>query len=502
LVEQPSFQGIDGNFDRSGYDFFLQSNGMTENEFEDTLRIDTARALYQQAIATGIKTPEALSSLAMEYISGRRDFAWGVLSETNITEGVADATLEQLTAFHSENPDEFTLPEKKRITYAWVSPESLVNTIEVPEADLRKLYDERAEVYIVPERRMVERLNFPDAAQADAAKARLDSGDATFSDIVTERGLDLADIDLGDASRADLGDAADAVFALTQPGLIGPLETDRGPALFRMNAILTARETSFEDAMPLLRAELANDAARRKIGDELENIDDLLAGGNSLEDLANETDLELGTIDWSPDLSDEIARYDAFREAALELNDGDFEKAILLEDGGVVAIRLDEILAPRLQDLQDVRPAVAQAWRSAQVRAALTKMADDFATQFAANDAPETYGMTITVETGLTRTSFVDGTPADFMERVFALEDGEVTSFPYEDSVIIVRLNGKAAPDLDDPAVASLQEGLEAQMAQSMANDVLTSLAAKLTSDAGLTINSAVIAAVHANFPQ
>lgn len=502
LLEQPSFQGIDGSFDRAAYEFFLQRSSLTEKEFEETVRVETARSLLQQSIATGIKTPEALSALAMEYISGRRDFAWAVLDESNLNVEIPAPSVAQLTTFHTENAADFTLPEKKRITYAWVTPEALVDTVDVPESDLRKLYDDRAEIYIVPERRMVERLNFPDQAQAEAAKARLDSGEATFADLVTERGLALADIDMGDASREDLGAAADVIFALTEPSIVGPIESDRGPALFRMNAILNARETPYEEALPQLRSELVNDAARRKIADSLEDLDDLLAGGNSLEDLVKETDLELGTIDWSDDVSEGIASYDAFRAAAAELNAGDFEKAILLDDGGVFAMRLDETLAPRLQDLSDVRPEVAQAWRDAEVRAALTAMAEEFSADFAANEAPETHGMAITVETGLTRTSFVDGTPVDFMERVFALNEGETTFFPHENSVILVALNGKAGPDFENPEVAALQEGLEAQMAQSMATDVLAALAARLTTDAGLTINQAVINAVHANFPQ
>ncbi|AML52474.1 SurA N-terminal domain-containing protein [Falsihalocynthiibacter arcticus] len=502
LLDQPEFQGIDGNFDRAGYDFFLQRNGLSEKQFENTLRVETARTLYQQAMATGIVVPESLADLSMEYIAGRRDFAWGVLNETNLAEDIPEPTLEELTAYHAENPADFTLPEKKRITYAWVSPADLIDTIEVPEEDLRALYDDRAEIYIVPERRMVERLAYPDLASAEAAKTRLDDGSATFGDLVTERGLTLTDIDLGDATRADLGDAADAVFAMTEPGILGPLETSRGPALYRMNAILTSRETSFEDANDELRTELVEDAARRSIEDSLEDLDDLLAGGNSLEDLANETNLTLGTIDWSEDVTEGLASYDAFQTAAAELNAGDFEKAILLDDGGVFAMRLDEILAPRLQDLADVRPEVTAAWRDAQIRAALTEMATTFLAEFEANEAPETMGMDITIETGLTRTAFIDGTPDDFLQRVFALADGEVASFPHEDSVILVRMNGRSGPDMEDPEIVALRESLEQQMAQSMSSDVLISLSAKLTTEAGLTINQAVINSVHANFPQ
>ncbi len=60
----------------------------------------------------------------------------------------------------------------------------------------------------------------------------------TFEQVVAERGLALADIDLGEQARDDLGAAGDAIFALDEPGVVGPLPSDLGPALYRMNAIL------------------------------------------------------------------------------------------------------------------------------------------------------------------------------------------------------------------------------------------------------------------------
>ena len=62
--------------------------------------------------------------------------------------------------------------------------------------------------------------------------------------------LTLDDIDLGDVSKSDLGAAGEAVFALASPGIVGPFMSDLGPALFRMNAVLAAQNTTFDAAKP------------------------------------------------------------------------------------------------------------------------------------------------------------------------------------------------------------------------------------------------------------
>ncbi|MFH7450842.1 peptidylprolyl isomerase, partial [Pseudomonas syringae pv. tagetis] len=90
----------------------------------------------------------------------------------------------------------------------------------------RDLYQSRIDEFQQPERRMVERLVYPSEADAAAAKARLDAGEVSFEQLAAERGLTLTDIDLGERAEAELGAAGPAVFALDQPGVVGPVQTD------------------------------------------------------------------------------------------------------------------------------------------------------------------------------------------------------------------------------------------------------------------------------------
>ena len=88
--------------------------------------------------------------------------------------------------------------------------------------------------------------------------------------------------------KAELGAAGDAVFALTEPGVAGPLPSDLGPALFRMNAILAAQETTLRRGPRRPGARTADRRRRAAIADKVEAIDDALAGGATLEDLAKD----------------------------------------------------------------------------------------------------------------------------------------------------------------------------------------------------------------------
>ena len=277
LMGISAFQGAGGSFDRDTYRFALQNAGLNESEFEQDLREETARSLLQAAIVSGNPMPDTYIETLLGFVGETRSFTWAALDDSALDAPVPAPTEEELAQFHQDNIARYTLPETRDITYAWLTPDMLIDTVEIDEATLRKAYDEQSDRFNQVERRLVERLVLPDTAAAEAAIARIESGDSSFEAEVTDRGLALPDVDMGDVTRGDLGDAADAVFAAEVDTVVGPFASDLGPAIYRVNGVLPAQETSFEEAQPILREQLVQDRARRVIDSLITDIDDLLA---------------------------------------------------------------------------------------------------------------------------------------------------------------------------------------------------------------------------------
>lgn len=496
IMANDAFKGVSGAFDRETYRFTLERNNLTEPAFETRVREDLSRSLLQGAVAGGFMAPAPMVSALQAWIGETRGFTLLRLTEADLPTPLPDPTDADLRAFYDANPALFTAPEARRITYAALLPEMLSQSIQLDEAALRAAYDERIAEFVQPERRLVERLVFPTDAGAAAAKARLDAGE-TFEALVEERGLTLADIDLGEQSREDLGAAGDAVFALTEPGVTGPLPSDLGPALYRMNGILVAQTTAFEDAREALAAEQMMDAARRAIADRVEELDDLLAGGATLEDLAREGGLELGTIDYVPGIDDPIAGYEAFRTAAATAEEGDFPELIELEDGGLVALRLDGIIPPRLMPFDSVAEDVATGWRADALARALSARAIEVKAAVEGGASPGTFGI-VDVTLSMTRNGFVEGAPDTLLPAVFEMAQGGLRVIEGPGFVGLVRLDRIEPAPTDTPDALAMKAGLAAQLQQALAQDAFEMFATALIAEAGITINDAAIAAVHA----
>lgn len=499
ILQVPAFQGINGEFDREGYAQSLRSAGLTEATFETSLREEAARQLLSGAIISGVEMPAVYAETLVSYVGEERDFTWATFDEAALEAEIPTPDAETLQAYFDENADSFVLPATKKITYAWLNPSDIIDQVEIPEEDLRAEYDARSDQYNQPERRLVERLVFADQQSADQAAAALEVGGTTFEALVEERGLSLQDIDLGDVTEASLGAAGADIFAAQAGDVTGPATSNLGPALFRVNAVLPAQNITFEQAEPELRDALVADRAVRIVAAQAEDLDDRLAGGATIEELATESDMVLGQIDWTTDSSHGIAAYEAFRQAAATVNAGDFPQIEELDDGGIVALRLDKALDERPATFADVADEVAKRWHEEQVITALTAQAETAKQALEAGSSLPELGLTAREETDQMRSAFIGGTPTGFMNEVFEMAVGDIRIIEGETSVVLVRLDAVNAAGDSEEATALVAQ-LRTQQNEALARGLFDIFADDALLRAGQSIDPNAINAVNVNF--
>ncbi|PZX47875.1 peptidyl-prolyl cis-trans isomerase D [Roseinatronobacter thiooxidans] len=501
ILQIGAFQGLDGTIDREAYRFALQNAGMNEAEFETSIRDDVARSIMQLSVISGAAAPDQIVSPLLEFQAQTRDVTVLSLTSEALPEPVGRPDATTLQSFYDANLDRYTQPEGKRISYAWITPEMVIDTIEVDEAILREAYDARRAQFSQPERRLVERLVFSDLDSAEAAIARITAGDITFEGLVAERGLDLEDTDMGDVTRAQLGAAGDLVFELAAPGVAGPAETSLGPAIFRMNAILSAQEVSFEDARDQLRDEQLADLARRTLSDDFDLYEDLLAGGATVEQLGQETNMQTGQIDWRPGVTDGIAAYESFRDAAQALRDGDFPEIRFMQDGGMFALEFLEVLPATPSPLPEIETQVITDWQNERILEGLRAQAEQHAAALRGDtaDAPELAIAPVRFD-GLRRTDIMPNQPRDLVAATFEMTQGEVRIIETGNRVHILELHAINSPDLMLEDVADLRAALEMQIEQSIAQDLFGYFSASLRQSTPIRIDQPMIDAVQANF--
>ncbi|SLN12841.1 peptidylprolyl isomerase [Pseudooctadecabacter jejudonensis] len=500
VLATPSFRGIDGSFDRTQYREALAQSGLSVREYEDSLRDQASRALIQGAVFTGIPDPQVYADTLAQFSREGRTFTWASLTEADVEIVLPEPSEDDLQAHYDANPDLYRTLETREIRYVWLTPDMIQDETPVDEDELRAEYDARLEEFQQPERRLVEQLVFSDAEAAEAALAQIEAEETTFPDLVAARGLTLNDVDIGDVTEAQMDEAGPAIFAAQTGDTVGPFPTDLGPALFRMNAILAARNTTFEQALPDLREDQAAARARRMIEDQIDPITNLLAGGALLADVADQTEMELGTIDWTTDVTDGIAAYAAFRDVAASTDVGDFAEVEELDDGGLFALEVVSIRAPEVPALDDIRADVIAGWEAEATAEAIAEEAEARAARLREGVEFSAADLDSIQETNLTRRAFVNGTPPTFMTDVFDMAVGDIRVLPNDGGAIVVRLDAITAADETDAAFAAEATALSESAAQGIAQDIYELYTRNIQVNTDVQLNQAAINAIHSNF--
>ncbi|EPX78426.1 peptidyl-prolyl cis-trans isomerase [Salipiger mucosus] len=495
-----AFQGPDRNFDREAYAFALQNAGLDEADFEADIRAGAARSLLQAAVLSGTALPDTYTETLVSFAAETRDVTWARLGRDALNTGLPVPTDEDLRAWYDENIDRFTRPETRAITYAWVTPDMIVDSVEVDPERLRAAYDERFDEFNQPERRLVERLVFENDTAAQEAMSAIRAGDTDFETLVEERGLQLADADMGDVAKDDLGAAGEAVFFAETGEVVGPAESPLGPALFRVNGVLDAQETTFEEARPALMDALALDRARRVIEGLAQSLDDELAAGATLEELAEGTDLELGQIDWTEQSNSGIAGYATFDEAARSVTVEDYPEIETLGDGGLFALRLDEVRPPEPRPFAEVRAEVEAGWEQAQATEALVAQAEDLAQRIEGGASFEELGLAPQSMDALTRNGQREGVPSQVSGQAFDMAEGAVQAVPASGAAIVLRIDAVNAADMQDERSAQLTQALRERTTESLSQDLYTALNTDIRRRLGIEIDQQAVNAVLANF--
>ncbi|MEO0343345.1 MAG: SurA N-terminal domain-containing protein [Pseudomonadota bacterium] len=497
ITSNPQFRSTDGSFNPTSYDFFLDRNGFTRAEYETLLRRSAARSLIEQAVFSGIQVPNEAIEPIINYALEARNVAWIELSESDLETEISAPSAEDTRQFYDDNPEAFVQPETKSITYAWLTPDLLDDTA-ISEDALLAEYEAQSSRYSLPERRAMERLAFTDTDAARAAKARIDNGEITFLDLVTERGLELVDIDLGIITRADISPAvAETLFDNIEPGVYGPLVGQLGPALYRVTTSLAAQVIPFEEVREELERELLSLERERVLRDLVTQIEDLLAAGATIEELADETLMVQGQIDFNIESEGGIAGYGEFQDAAIAGQVDDFPELILLSDGGFFAQRVDAVRPAGTKPYESVLEDAQAAARADAVNTALNALGAALETRAEAGENFVSLGYASSQVNDLRR-----GVPTndfDFLSisAIFDADDQGYAIVDQDDGIALVKILQVIPPNLEDAEVADVVGRVRREYDQELAIDLLNAFADAAADEAGVSLNFPIIDQIH-----
>lgn len=493
IVSLNAFKGPDGSFNQDAYNYALENAGYTSAEFEEEIRAETSRNILSQSILSGIVINSLQAQMLASFLLEERSFNIQTFTLDSVNISTKNPSIADLKTFLEDNIDTYTVPKGKKITYAALQPKMLLDSVETNETILRSIYEENKQEYNQSEQRTLDRLSFLTVDEANSAISDMNSNITDFDKLILDRNLTNKDVLYGTFTKEQLLDGNELVFDAKTNEYVGPIETDLGPVIFRVREIISATSTSYEEVKSTLEKDYKLSKSIELIDAKIEEAQNLLAAGGTLDDLKTEMGFEIEKILFNAEENIPILENKNFYETAQKAKVNDFPEIKELSGGGLFALRVDEDVDARLRKVDEIRTELTNAWQEQQVQIEL----DDFAKDLLSKNQ---YKGEILNFNKQTREKILPDLPAEIITEVFNLSIGEGTIVSGDQKSYIVRLKDISNADLSSDNAKLLVSQIKNQINNSLSADLFESFATMARVNSKLNLNEQAVNAVHSSF--
>jgi len=436
VQSEPAFQ-VDGQYSPEAAKAALAQAGITLEAYEQELQTEVQGVQLQGGIrASDFVTATELQRLA-DLEGQEREVRYFALPAERFKPSAATADA-AVKAYYDSHRAQYLTPESVHLRYAELRLEALEAQQTVSDADLRAAYEKDKSRLEVAERRhgrhiLITGSDEAARVQAEQVLAQAKSG-KDFAELAKQYSKDPGSAhnggDLGWAERSSfVKPFADALFSMSVGEIRGPVKTQFGYHIIRLDEIQAGKSKSFEEARPDLEAQLRRQRATDRFGEVQEQLQSKLGDpGADLAALAQEYNLQSGDVPSfvkgagavplgpAPPLQDLL-----FGDPPLAV--GKAAGPVLLGDDRLVVVKVIEHRKPEPKPLAEVRDTIVAAIGNQSANQAALKAAQSAADRLAGGASFEALVQELKVSADPAH--FVNRTdpsvPAKVREAAFAL---------------------------------------------------------------------------------
>lgn len=369
IASIPAFQGFDGKFSQQRFDQFLSEQRITAEQVRSDIRRETLVQWLMAPIANPGPVPAELALPYASLMLERRKGSVGYVPIGAIAPG-NPPTEAELQAYYKKNVGRYTLPERRVVRYAVVTPTQFEAGAKATEAEIAAEYKKNAAQYAASTRRNLAQTIVADENAAKAIAAKVKAG-TSMADAAKAAGLQASTVPNAEKeafARASSPAIANAAFAGAQGTVVGPLRSQLGWHIVKVEGIEQVAGKSLDQ----VRGELAETIAKTKLATALADvrakIDSEIAGNATFDELVAGSKLKAETSaplfpDGRATTGGETApdpTLAQIAQAGFSMEPTDDPQLVALgSEGAFALVKTDRVVAAAPRPLAEIRPTVA-----------------------------------------------------------------------------------------------------------------------------------------------
>lgn len=376
ITEDPQLQNNGQFIGSATLTRLLQARGMTVRDFENQVRARLKALRLREAVTDGVTVSDAEVSAEFRRRSDLIHAEY-VHIPTAPLEAAIQPTEAEISARFEANKERFRLPERRVLSYLLVDPVEMRAKVLPTGTEIESYYRTNEAEFSTPKQVCARHIlvkvkqnaaateGHEDAAAkalADAALARLKKGEP-FEKVAKEASEDSSASNGGNlgcfAREQMVPEFSDAAFALSPGAQSDLVKTPYGYHVIKVDTALPENKIPLEQARKRIETQLQDTKARELAAQKSEAVAEARRSNQSLEQIATKQGL---TVRKSEPLQlgkgAGVLNNPYLLSSAFELKAGETSKDGFPAGAGAAFFRVEEVLAPKIPALGEVKDEV------------------------------------------------------------------------------------------------------------------------------------------------
>jgi peptidyl-prolyl cis-trans isomerase D len=373
IAQIPQTKGLNGQFSQQAYHAFLGQQRLTDAQVRQVLAGGLLERFMLTPVAANARFSVGMARPYAAMMLESREGEAAVIPIEPFRAGLKPTDAD-LQTYYTANRNRYMVPEQRVLRIARLGPDQVAN-VAASDQEVAAYYNAHKADYASKETRNISQAVVPDQATANAIASRAKGG-ATIAAAAAPAGSNAAVTSLKEESREAYatvaGDkAAAAAFAAPAGTVIGPIQTDFGWAVAKMELIQTKGGKTLEQAQAEIAAKITGDKRKAAIEDLVDKLQNAVDDGSSFTEAAGQAKLPITTtpLITASGASRADPKFKAPPELAPALKTG-FDLApsdppeivSLGTDKGYAMVSPGQVVPAAPAPLADVRERVADDW--------------------------------------------------------------------------------------------------------------------------------------------
>ena len=286
IKEEKAFRDPLGKFSQNKFIQSLKNAGLSEEKYLDTINTESNFKQLSMPIMNNNYYNDKIIKKIIDWKNEVREIEYETFKIVNQSE-IKKPSDDVLKSFYNKNKKSYKIPMTRDIKYLEIIPSYFEDQVVINKKQIDEKYEIEKSNYKTEETREILQITTQNEIKAREFIDLIEKGN-NFNGLAKDKfNLSESDTNLGFLKKSDLPlESSNIIFNSQLNETLGPIQTKFGFSIYKIISISPEKQSSYEDIIKDIKKKLIKELSLEILFTKLDEIEDLIAEGNNLEEIA------------------------------------------------------------------------------------------------------------------------------------------------------------------------------------------------------------------------